>query len=460
MKKNKSKKRTRKAFLFVRAIIRLIDKKIVTPITKFILLLSNKMGRRTDKFERWLVKKNTLVFISLILAIIAFFTIDQKTASLIDSYAEVLYNQRVEAIYNTETYVVEGLPETVDVTLIGKKNDMYLAKQIAKQSSTGTVNVDLSNLKAGTHRVNLSYKTGVNSVSYKLDPSSINVNIYPKVSTTKVASIDTINKEELDTKLSVSTVTIDKNEIIIKGAEHTISKVANVRALVDISKLVDPEVGVMTLENVPIIAYDNDGKVVDVEMVPSKVNATINIDSPHKEVPIKVIPVGEVQFGKAISAITSSETKVIVYGEESNLSKIEFLPVEIDVTDLSENKTFTVTLQTPNGLRELSVKSTKITVSLGEEESKEINNVMIETTNLDPNYKAAAIGAASIKTTVIVKGTKEVLSAIDESKIKAIVDLTGYTEGDHEVTITVTGDDVKATYTPKTTKIKIRISKK
>ena len=456
MKKNKRKKRTGKAFLIIRAIIRLIDKKIVTPITKFILLITNKMGRRTDRFERWLVKKNTLIFISLIIAIACFFAIDQKTTSLLDSYAEVLYNQKVEAIYNTEKYVVEGLPETVDVTLIGRKVDMYLAKR----SSTGTVTVDISNLKAGTHRVALSYKSGIDSVSYKLDPSSITINIYPKVSTTKGASIDTINKEVLDTKLSLSSVTIDKNEIIIKGAEHTINKVANVRALVDISKLVDPEVSVMTLENVPIIAYDNDGKVVDVEMVPSKVTATINIDSPHKEVPIKVIPNGEVQFGKAISSITSSETKVTVYGEESSLSKIEYLPVEVDVTNLSENKTFTVNLQLPNGLRELSVKSTKITVSLGEEESKEINNVMIETTNLDPNYKAAAIGAASIKTTGIVKGTKEVLASIDESKIKAIVDLTGYTEGDHEVTITVTGDDVKATYTPKTTKIKIRISKK
>ena len=85
---------------------------------------------------------------------------------------------------------------------------------------------------------------------------------------------------------------------------------------------------------------------------------------------------------------------------------------------------------------------------------------MIETTNLDPNYKAAAIGAASIKTTVLVKGTKDVISGIDASKIKAIVDLSGYKEGDHEVTVKVTGDEVKATYTPKTTKIKIRITKK
>ena len=317
-KKNKNKKRIRKPFMFIRAIIRLIDKKIITPITKFILLISEKMGRRTDKFERWLVKKNTLIFISLVLAIVTFIAVDNKSLVLIDSYAEVLHDQKVEAIYNTETYVVEGLPETADVTLIGRKIDMYLAKQLSK----GTVSVDISNLEAGTHKVALNYESSVNSVNYNVSPSNVTIIIYPKVSSTKVATIDTINKEKLDSKLSISNVTIDQQEIIIKGAEHTIKEVATVRALVDISKLVDPEVGVMNLENVPLIAYDNNGRTVDVEMVPSKVNATISIDSPHKEVPIKIIPTGEVQFGKAISSITSSETKVTVYGSEDSINKI------------------------------------------------------------------------------------------------------------------------------------------
>ena len=452
----KSKKRARKAFLFIKAIIRLIDKKIITPITKFILLITDKMSKRTDRFERWLVKKNTLVFISLLISIIAFFAIDNKSISLVDSYAEVLYDQKVEAIYNTETYVVEGLPETVNVTLIGRKIDMYLAKQLSK----GYVTVDISNLKAGTHKVALNYESNIQSIDYNLDPSTVNINIYSKVSTTKTATIDTINKESLDTKLSVSKVSIDKTEIIIKGAEHTIKEVANVRALVDIQKLVDPEAGVMTLEDVPLIAYDTNGKVVDVEMVPSKVTATINVDSPHKEVPIKVIPVGEVQFGKAISSITSIETKVTIYGNQDIIEKIEYLPIEVEVEKLSTNKEYNVSLVAPEGIRELSIKNTKINITLGDEETKEIKDVRIETTNLDPNYKAAAIGESSIKTNVIIKGTQEVLGAIDESKIKALVDLSGYKEGDHEVEITVTGDDVKATYAPKTTKIKIRISKK
>ena len=37
------------------------------------------MSRRTDKFERWLVKKNTLVLMSLLISIAAFFAIDKKT---------------------------------------------------------------------------------------------------------------------------------------------------------------------------------------------------------------------------------------------------------------------------------------------------------------------------------------------------------------------------------------------
>jgi len=73
--------------------------------------------------------------------------------------------------------------------------------------------------------------------------------------------------------------------------------------------------------------------------------------------------------------------------------------------------------------------------------------------------KAGAIGENSSKTTVIVKGTKEVLDSIDGTTIKAVVDLSGLGEGEHTVNVTVTGEEVRANYFAKTTKIKVRISK-
>lgn len=437
-----------------RLIFKWIDRHIVTPITKFVLFLSEKTGAKTGNFERWLTRKNTLIVLSLVLAIGFFFVVDSKSIILVDSSAEVLYDQKVEATYNREAYVVEGLPETVDVTMIGGTAELYLAKQLA----SGTVKVDLTNYKEGTHKVNLKYDSTINSVNYKLDPSSVTVIIYPKVSKTVNVDVDVLNKSSLDSKLAVQNVTIDQEEVIIKGAEHTLEKVSTVKALVDIKNIIDPKVGVVTLDDVKLVAYDNDGNVVDVEIVPNKVTATVSIVSPSKEVPIKVIPKGTVAFGKAISSMTSSVSKVTVYGEESILEDLQYIPIEIDVNGLSENKTFDVKISKPQGVRDISETDAQISVSLGTEVSKEIKDVYIETINLNPNYKAVALGENSSKISVIVKGTQEVIDSIDASNIKAIVDLSKYGEGDHEVEIEVTGDELRATYEPKTTKIKIRIT--
>lgn len=441
---------------FFKKLYKPIDKIFVTPITKFILLIGDKTGKKTGKFEKWLVRRNTLIFISLILALGLFFIVDSKAIVLVDSSAEVLYDQKVEAIYNSEDYVIEGLPKTVDVTLIGRKTDMYLAKQL----SNGSVTVDVSKLGVGTHKVSLNYDSVINSIDYKLDPGVITIIIYPKTSIEKTVTIDVINKDKLDPKLSISNISIDTPSIIVKGAEHTLNKVASVKALVDIEKLIDPTVGVTTLEDVKLVAYDSEGKIVDVEMVPNKVTATISIVSPSKEVPIKVIPKGEVEFGKAISTMTSSVSKVTVYGDEEVLDKLEYIPIEINVTNLKGNKNYDVIITPPSGIRSISEKSATISVSLGDETSMEVNDVLIETINLDSNYKAVALGENSSKTSVVIKGTKDVLDTIDTSNIKAVVDLSGYGEGDYEVPVTVKGDDVKANYTAKTTKIKIRISPK
>lgn len=451
------KKIIRKVKKFFRIIGNIIDKCIVTPITKFALFIGEKTDKQAGKFEKWLNKRNTLVFISLLISVLLFFYVDSRANTVIDSSAEVLRNQIVEATYNKEAYVIEGIPETADVTLIGRTVDLYLAKQL----STGKVTVDLSGLKEGTHKVDLNYESAINSVSYNLDPSSITIIVYPKVSATKTITVDVINKDKLDSRLSVQSVSIDKEEVIVKGAEHNLEKVATVKALVDIGDIVDPTAGVNTLKDVKLIAYDKEGNVVDVEMVPEKVVATVNIESYSGEAKLKIIPTGELAFGKAISSITSSVNSIKIYGDQNVVSQYvdSYIPIEVDVTGLSEDKSYTVIVPTPEGIREVSEKTITVKISLGDEESIEVEDIKIDAINLGPNLKAAAVGENSSKTTVIVKGTKDVLEAIDSAGIKAVVDLSGLGEGTHDVKVTVTGDEVKASYFAKTTTIKVKITK-
>lgn len=443
---------------FFKKIGKFIDKKIILPIAKFFVGISNKFKGNGRSFEKILTRKPGLIIVSLVIALGVFFIADTKSTSLIETSAEVLYDQPISATYNEEAYVVEGLPETVDITLIGRKSDVYLAKQLP----TNDITVDLTGLKPGVHKVNLKYKKALSSVEYKLDPSVATIVIYEKVSEEKEINYEVINKDKIDSKLMVEDVTLSTEKVYVKGKEATLNEVASVKALIDLKNLVDPSVGEQELKDVSLVAYDSNGKKVDVEIVPSKITATVKITSPQKEVPIKVIPKNydKIVFGKAISKITTDVTKVTIYGESSKLDKISYIPVYVDVGDLKEDKKYSITITKPNGVRAISENSVNVNVELGDETSKEINDVYLEYENLGDGLTVQAVDADSTKVTVSVKGVESVLADLDPTTIKAYVDLKGLGVGVHEIPVQVTGSDEKVKYSSKTTKITLRITQK
>ena len=101
------------------------DKILITPITKIILKIIEFSKNNSKGIERFIGKKQTLIVISLLLALSVFFIIDSENNTIVDQYAEVLYNQKVTATYNEEAYVVEGLPDSVDITLVGQKRHIF-----------------------------------------------------------------------------------------------------------------------------------------------------------------------------------------------------------------------------------------------------------------------------------------------------------------------------------------------
>ena len=442
--------------IFFRNIWKIIDKKIVVPITKIVVLFSDSFKQSSKKIEKWLSKSNTLLFLSLFLAIITFVIIDQKILLFSENSAEVLKEQPVHATYNEEAYVVEGLPKKVDVTLIGRKSDLYFAKQSPSQDIT----VDLSDLKPGMHKVNIKYNQILPSIEYKVNPSVATVMIYPKVSETRTVDTDILNQDSLDSKLVLKSVNLNTDKVVIKGAEHRLKEVSTVKALVDIENLVSQEEGTVELNDIPLKAYDKNGDAVNVEIVPNKVSAEITIDSPSKELPIRVIPNGEISFGYAISEITTNETKVTVYGSESALEKLKYVPVYIDVKDLNTDRQYKQEIKRPVGVRSMDVNNITINVKLGKSVDKEISDIPIEYRNLSDDYAVQGLSAADTKVSVVLKGVSSVINSLKTEDITAYLDLDGYEVGEHEVPVKVEGEDVRIQYIPKTKKVKIKIVKK
>ena len=444
MRKKVQVKAMRKVFSVIKAFFHLIyvglDKIIIMPISKLVYRINKRLKGSNNKLDKILNKPLTLIYLSLIFAVGIFFLVDSKVISLVQTEAEVLADQEVVAEYNKEAYVVEGIPDDVDVTLIGRKSDLYLAKQLGDHE----VKLDLTKYGVGEHRVRLTYNQSIGSLNYKLDPSTVLVVIKEKISTLKTISYDLLNEDKLDEKLNVESVTLDRNEVVVKGAEDTLAKVATVRALIDLSNDEFDEKGDYTIDNVPLVAYDNKGKIVkNVEIVPEKTTATIKLESYSTEVPLKIMTTGNPKSGKAISEIKSSVEKVTIYGDQKTLQNITEVPVTIDVKGLSSEKTYNVTISKPSGVRHMSDTTATITVKFGEESQKTIDGISVEWQNLSSSYSVNAKSAADAQISVIAKGTKEVLDALDPSTIKAYVDLSGYGEGEHQVTVTVEGTDPK-----------------
>ncbi len=441
---------------FFYGIWNFIDRKLIVPITKLILKMTGNFSHSGKKFENWLSRPTTLLFISLFLAIVIFVVVDQKILMLSESSAEVLTKQPVTAKYNEEAYVIEGLPETVDITLIGSKTDLF----IAKQSPSYDVNVDLTGLKPGTHKVNIKYNQSASTtLQYKVNPSTVTIYIYQKISKTKTLSVDVLNKDKLDSKLVVKNTSVVDDKVIVKGAEHQLEKVATVKALADVKNIVKQETGITTLKDVPLKAYDEEGNIIDVEVVPSKVDVDLEIASPMKELPIRIIPKGDVAFGKAISTIDSSETKVTVYGDDEAIGDLKYIPVEVDVTDLKEDRQYKLGIKKPVGITSMNVNNLTVNIKLDDSSDKDVNDVKIEYRNLGEGYTVQGLSESDIKVSVNIKGVKTVLDSVKPEDITAYLDLKGYTEGTHEVEVHVEGTDARVGYTAKTKKVKIQIEK-
>ena len=437
---------------------KLIDKIFVVPISKLILKINEKFDKPSKKFENWLSRSNTLLFISLLIAIFTFIIIDQKILTFSESSAEVLNIQNINVLYDEDNYVVEGIPDNVDITLIGSKADLY----VAKQSPTNEVVIDLWGLKPGTHKVDIQYNQLSNGIKYNINPSVATVVIYEKVLATKPLSVDLLNQDALDQRYFVEEMKSTTDTVVIKGASYKVEQVATVKALVDVKNLPNFELGEKITVSSTLRAYDKYGNVVDVEISPANTDVELKISSSSKEVPIQVVPSGKVIYNKGISNFiinNNEKTTVTIYGESSSLSNIEYIPVYIDVEGLSEDTQFKVDLEKPNGVKYMDTNSAIIDVKLSNDISNvELQDIAISQINLGSNYGVTPVDQDSVS--VKLKGVSDIVKNITASDIKVYVDLKGLGVGIHDVDIIVTGNDPRVEYLSSTLKIKVQIYEK
>ncbi len=459
------KKIGRIIFTIIDSFMKFIDKIIIMPISRLVYNISKSLGGNNTSFNKLLNHPRFLIIISLVFAIICFLLIDNKVINLVNNEAEIINDVPVKVIFNDEAFVVENVPDTVNITIAGRKSDIYLAKQLGEFG----VELNLSKYKeAGSYRAYFTYSKSIDSVDYILSPAYINVDIEDKVSERKSVEYDLVNMDKLNNKLSVSDVSIDSSEVVVKGSQKNIDRISTIKALISLTYTEDEikehkeyankekytEAGTYELTNIPLVAYDNNGeKINNVEIVADNLTGTLVLSSYHISVPVNVLTTGTLAKGKAIASITvndSANFNIDIYGQEEDIKDIKSVPVYINVDGLGADsvKNYTVVISKPVGVRELSVKNATIKVQFGDEEQKTIEVLSVEGRNKAEGYDAKIVQKPI---TVQVKGVKSNIDNIVANKLNPYVDLSGLGEGSHEIEIKIDNDNPLVTYVFNTT---------
>lgn len=432
------KKIGRIIFTILESLFKVIDKIIIMPISRLVYNISKSLNNNNINFNKLLNRPHFLIVISLIFAIICFWLIEYKVISLVENEAEIIKNVPVKLVYNEEAFVVENVPETINITIAGRKSDIYLAKQLGEFEAE----LDLSEFtEAGTYKVNFSCPEAIDSVKYILDPSYLTVTIKDKVSEVYSVEYDLVSTDDLDEKLSVGSVTLDSSEVIVKGSQEALDEISSIKALVSVSSDDYKEKGTYELTNIPLVAYDKKGAILEnVEIVPQTLTGTLVLKSYHIAVPLSVSTTGTLVNGKAIASISinnNSSYSLDIYGEETDIKEITSVPVTINVDGLGAEtvKNYKVTISKPHGVRYMSAKNVTITATFGDEKQKTIEITDIGNKYLAEGYSANIVSNGTTK--VLVKGVQSNIDKIEANNIKAYVDLSGLGEGTHEVAVKV-----------------------
>jgi YbbR domain-containing protein len=378
--------------------------------------------------DRLLFSPHSGKIVSLILAIVLYVAINFNIGEIIFE-TPITSGVTIDAIpvtviSNDEVYEVSGLPTEVKAYVIGDMSDITL---IRTQKAYSVV-ADLTGLLEGTHEVKLAPKDFSTRVEVALSQSTAVVTIKKKVSQHFNLEYDYINTDKMNQEFVLSDPIFVDQEIIIRASQDTLYKIGIVKALIDAS-------GVTAdfTQEAPIVAYDQDGNKMDVDIIPSSVSVSVGVSSPNKTVGIEIVPNGDIPNGKAIESITLDQQTVTIFGKDTVLQNIDTIQVPIDATTLSTDTSLVADIPLPTGVKKTSVSRVNMQITLGDGVSGRVEDVFIQFINNVNGYRFTLINSSDTVTGIDLFGTQSNVDTVTSDDFYVYFDMSKLEPGEQDV---------------------------
>ena len=386
----------------------------------------------------WLNKPWVIRVISLFLAILTFLVIsfdNQDTRSAdVGSFDSIFNNSResetledvpVNIVIDDEKYVVSGVPEVVTMSLAGTVSVV----QSTVTQRNFDVYVDLEGLSPGTHTVPIKHDGVSSRIDVSFEPENIEVTIEERGSGTYDVAVDYSNLDQMPEGFEIASATVTPQQVEITSAQSVIDRISSVKAFVDVEGIKES----MTLTDVPVRIYDNEGNQMNARIEPGTVTVDLEVINPNKEVPIDVTTSSELPDGVRLIETSVEAENVTVYAPSSQLEDIEQVETEpIDLSEITETTTLEVALLVPDNATSLSRETIDVTVEVEEETETTLENIDITIDNVTDGLNATFVSPESGQIAVTFSGFPSDLEAMNVDQLDLVVNANNLDEGEYD----------------------------
>lgn len=287
-----------------------------------------------------------------IFSIFAFFSVRTELSPIskttTNEQTDVIRDVPVDVYYDNENLIVSGLPETVDVTIEGPM-PLVLKAKAAKDFS---IFVDLSNLLIGEHDVKLKYENISDKLKVTLDPATVHVNIEEKV--TQEFRVDPeMNKRLIQEGYILKDMTANPPTVYVTGAKSAIESISYVKATVTGEQGLTQS---FSQEQAAVKVLDRDLNKLDVTIEPETVKVQVDIEEYSREIPVVLRETGQAAQDITINSLTFTPKMIKVFGRKSIIDGLTEIPITVDLSKITESKTYEFDVKLPDGVTKISDK--------------------------------------------------------------------------------------------------------
>lgn len=406
--------------------------------------MKNILQIENNFVKKYLTNDNILKIVALVSALLIFFAVNGEGTSFAEYFSSSITIEDVplEVNYNDD-FVVTGLPESINVIVSGPDANIESAK--TKQDLL-KASLDLNVSEEGSRTIDaneISF-TSIGDVTIAPIIKNYDIEVQNKISKDMPIAVNYVNAGDLTEGLMLEDPSLSEDFVTITGGSQDVSKIEEVKAIVDLSQLNGTDKNSVKIE-AKLNAYDDKGEIVkNINMSTDTISVTqkftvnsvtlpVNYTFTNKPTDQYVSAVCDKEDVQSCVASDGSQYKatVAVFGNKDKIEQMTSgVEYRINLANMNlNNNQVEATAVLPEGVY-TQTQTQLVTITMEEGVTKTISDVSIGYENLDDGLVAKTVDSKDAFIDVKVTGAKSTLDQIDGNNLQLTVDLDGYKAGD------------------------------